>query len=228
MEWWDACTDPDAAALVAEHELRVFAGVDASTKRDSTAIVACSYDRKLKKVRLIWHRVFQPSPSQPLDFEGTVEASLRELARRFRLREVRYDPYQMQATAQRLTAAGVPMVEFPQSIPNLTESSTNLWELIKGTNLVVYPDADLRLAIQRAVAVETPRGWKITKTSASHKIDAVVALGMAALGAIGEASRPAPMILPPDQIASSPQCPQGIASPAHSNAAIFATEFGIS
>ena len=81
MSAGDACTDADAAALVAERELRVFAGVDASTKRDSTAIVACSYDRKLKKVRLIWHRVFlQPSPSQPLDFEGTVEASLRQLA----------------------------------------------------------------------------------------------------------------------------------------------------
>ncbi len=67
--------DADAAALVAEHELRVFAGVDASTKRDSTAIVACSYDRKLKKVRLVGLRV-SASPSQPLDFEGTVKASL--------------------------------------------------------------------------------------------------------------------------------------------------------
>jgi phage terminase large subunit-like protein len=104
----------------------------------------------------------------------------------------------MQAVAQRLTAAGVPMVEFPQSIPNLTESSTNLWELIKGANLVVYPDSDLRLVVQRAVAVETPRGWKISKTSASHKIDAVVALGMAALGAIGDASRSAPFILSPE------------------------------
>jgi hypothetical protein len=175
----------------------ICASLPGSTPRPSATARRswCSYDRKLKKVRLVWHRVFQPSPTHPLDFEGTVETSLHHLSRRFRLREVRFDPYQMQAVAQRLTAAGIPMVEFPQSIPNLTESSTNLWELIKGANLIVYPDAELRLAVQRAVAVETPRGWKISKTAASHKIDAVVALGMAALGAIGEASRSGPFIL---------------------------------
>jgi phage terminase large subunit-like protein len=195
MEWWDACVDEGAAPELADHGLRVYAGVDASVKRDSTAIVVCCYDRSAKKVRLVWHRVFQPSPEQPLDFEATVEATLLQLAHRFRLREVRYDPYQMQAVAQRLMAAHVPMVEFPQSVPNLTEASTNLWELIKGANLVVYRDADLRLAVQRAVAVETPRGWKISKASQSHKIDVVVALGMAALGAVQEASHAAPLIL---------------------------------
>jgi hypothetical protein len=46
------------------------------------------------------------------------------------------------------------MVEFPQSVPNLTESSTNLYEIIKGRNLVVYRDPDLRLAVSRAVALD--------------------------------------------------------------------------
>jgi len=85
----------------------------------------------------------------------------------------------------------VPMVEFAQSVPNLTEASTGLYELIKSRHLVVYPDADIRLAVSRAVAVETSRGWKISKQTASHKIDVVVALGMAALGAVqGGVSRP--------------------------------------
>jgi len=193
-EWWDACVDPEAKLLLSDSDLRVWAGVDASVKRDSTAIACCTYDRAAKKVRLVWHRIFQPSPEAPLDFEATVEATLLQLAHRFRLREVRYDPYQMQATAQRLLARHVPMVEFPQSVPNLTEASTNLYELIKGANLVAYPDADVRLAVRRAVAVETPRGWKISKAVQSHKIDVVVALGMAALGAVQEASRPAPFI----------------------------------
>jgi hypothetical protein len=35
----------------------------------------------------------------------------------------------------------------------LTEASNNLYELIKGRNLTVYPDDDMRLAISRAVAV---------------------------------------------------------------------------
>jgi hypothetical protein len=96
----------------------------------------------------------------------------------------RYDPYQLVAVAQRLTAAGLPMMEFPQSVPNLTESSTNLYEAIKGCNLRVYPDDEIRLAVSRAVALETSRGWRIAKEKQSHKIDVVVALAMAALGAV--------------------------------------------
>jgi phage terminase large subunit-like protein len=128
--------------------------------------------------------VFQPSPDQPLDFEATIEATLLDLHRRFNVRKVLFDPYQMAATAQRLTRAGMRIEEFPQTSGNLTIASQNLYELIQGRNLAVYPDAALRLAISRAVAVETSRGWRITKEKASHKIDVVVALGMAAHAAV--------------------------------------------
>jgi len=37
------------------------------------------------------------------------------------------------------------MIELPQSVPNLTEASQNLYELIKGRNLVVYPDEQPRV-----------------------------------------------------------------------------------
>jgi phage terminase large subunit-like protein len=124
------------------------------------------------------------------DFEATIERTLLELQRRFYVREVRFDPYQMQSTAQRLTVAGLPMVEFPQSVPNLTEASTNLYEIVKGRNLIVYPDADIRLAMSRAVALETTRGWRIAKEKQSHKIDVVVALAQAALGAVQQGQVP--------------------------------------
>jgi phage terminase large subunit-like protein len=87
-------------------------------------------------------------------------------------------------TAQRLQRRGVPMVEFPQSVPNITAASQNLYELIKSQGIVGYADADIRLALQRAVAVEGARGWKIDKSKGSHKIDVVIALGMAALAAV--------------------------------------------
>jgi hypothetical protein len=87
------------------------------------------------------------------------------------------------------------MVEFPQSVPNLTEASTNLYELIKGRNLEVYPDADIRLSISRAVAIETSRGWRIAKEKQGHKIDVVVALSQAALGATQSGQHPDPAIL---------------------------------
>jgi hypothetical protein len=34
------------------------------------------------------------------------------------------------------------------------------------------------------VAIETARGWRITKEKTSHKIDVVIALAQAALGAV--------------------------------------------
>jgi len=118
--------------------------------------------------------------------------------RAFQVRECRFDPYQMQASAQRLLAHGVPMVEFPQTTGNLTEASSNLYELVKFTNLVLYRDEVMRVAVQRSVAIESPRGWRIAKEKASHKIDVVVALAQAALGAVSEASEPAPLNITDD------------------------------
>jgi hypothetical protein len=97
---------------------------------------------------------------------------------------VHFDPYQMAAVAQRLQQAGVPMREYPQTVGNLTEIGSNLFELIKARGIIAYPDHDLRLAISRAVAVETSRGWRIAKEKAAHKIDVVVALAMAAHAAV--------------------------------------------
>jgi len=76
------------------------------------------------------------------------------------------------------------MMEFPQTVPNLTAASSNLFDLIKGGNLISYPDTELRLALSRTVALETSRGWRIAKKNTSHKIDVVVALAMAALAAV--------------------------------------------
>lgn len=194
MDWWDACVNPKITPLVADKRLPVWAGIDAAIKHDSAAIVATTWDYLSKRVRLIYHRVFQPTPEHPLDLEETLEAAALELNDRFNLKEVRYDPYQFHRSAVTLSKAGVPMVEFPQSLPNLTAASQNLYELIKGANLMVYPDPAMRLSVQRAVALETSRGWRITKEKSAHKIDVVVALAQAALGAVEVgAKKPKPL-----------------------------------
>ena len=123
-------------------------------------------------------------PDEPLDFEKTIEAAVLELRKRFNVRACLYDPWQMTGSAQRLSRAGVKMQEFPQSPGNMTEASQHLYELVRGRNLITYPDADIRLAISRAVAVETPRGMRIAKDKQTHKIDVVIALAMAALAAV--------------------------------------------
>jgi hypothetical protein len=184
MAAWDQCVHPGLTPLHTVQHLPIWMGVDASTKHDSTAIVACSFDKKAQAVRLVAHRIFQPSPDEPIDFETTVEATLLDLKRRLRVRKVYYDPFQMVASAQRLTKAGLKLEEFPQTVPNLTAATQNLFDLIAARTLITYPDAQIRLAVSRALAVENTRGWRIAKNKVSHKIEVVVALALAAFGAV--------------------------------------------
>jgi phage terminase large subunit-like protein len=61
-----------------------------------------------------------------LDFEATIESTLLDLDKRFRVIKVLFDPWQLQSVAQRLRARGLNVVEFPQSPGNLTIASQNL------------------------------------------------------------------------------------------------------
>ncbi len=184
LEWWDACTDPNVRPVVAHHDLPVWVGIDASVKRDASAIVAVTWDGETRRVRLVAHAVFRPTPEEPIDFEDQIEATVSDFAKRFRVEQAWYDPFQMVASAQRLAKAGLPLEEFPQSVPNLTAASQNLYDLIKGRNLIAYPDAEIRTAVSHAVAIEGTRGWRIAKEKARHKIDVVVALAMACLACV--------------------------------------------
>lgn len=184
LEWWDACVDPEIRPVVAHQKLPVWVGIDASVKRDASAIVAVTWDGETRRVRLVAHSIFHPTPEEPIDFEDQIEATVSDLAERFRVEVVWYDPYQMVASAQRLVKAGLPMEEFPQSVPNLTAASQNLYDLVKGRNLAAYPDAEIRTAVGQAVAIEGVRGWRIAKEKARHKIDVVVALAMACLACV--------------------------------------------
>ena len=184
LAWYDACVDPDLRPLTADKACPVWVGIDASVKRDSTAIVAVTWDDKAKKVRLVWHRIFVPRKSDPIDFEEMIEETILDLRKRFLVRRVHFDPYQMAASSQRLRRLGVQIFEYPQSVPNLTRSSQCVYELIKSQGIVLYPDDDIRLAVQRSVAVASTRGWRIAKDKTCHKIDVVVALGMACVAAV--------------------------------------------
>jgi phage terminase large subunit-like protein len=188
LAWWDACTT--TCPVVADRSLPVWVAVDASVKRDSTAIAVFTWDRDTKRARLVWHRIFHPSLGDPINFERDVEATILDLHRRFKVKSVRYDPYQMAASAQRLIKLGVRMEEYPQTVGNLTAASQNLYELIKSQGIAVYRDDEIRLAVQRAVAVETTRGWRIAKAVNSAKIDIVVAMAMAALACVSKGESP--------------------------------------
>ena len=204
---WDACVDTDLGRVVNDRSLPVWAAIDASVKHDLTAVVAVTFDRQTQKVRLVAHSVFQPSAKEHMDFETTIEPVLLDLQRRFHVVKVLADPYQMMNSIQRLARAGLPIEEYPQSSPNLTAASQNLYELVTGRNLALYPDAGMRLAVSRAVAIESPRGWRIAKEKQSHKVDVVVALAMACHAAVQDQAN-APVIISDDllhRLASLPK-----------------------
>ena len=181
---WDRCVNPSATPVLSDKGLPIFVGVDASIKHDSTAIVAVTWDQQAQKVRLVAHRVFQPSPVDELNFEECIENTLVDLNRRFRIVKILCDPWQMSAITQRLLRQGLFVEEFAQSAGNLIIASQNLFELIEGRNLVLYPDAGMRLAVSRTIAIERARGWHIVKEKQTAKVDVVIALSMAALAAV--------------------------------------------
>jgi len=184
-EVWNACVDPDHRPLVApDKSIILDLGVDASIRHDQASVVGVTYRDFERQVVLAKHRIFKPSPSDPLDLEDTLEATILEWWKNYTVRAVYYDPYQFHRSATTLLKIGVPMIEYPQSPSNLTRMGQNLYELLTHKNLVLYPDDELKIAATRAVAIESTRGWRIAKEKSADKIDPLIALAHAAIGAI--------------------------------------------
>jgi hypothetical protein len=180
---WDPCVDPARSPLFAsDHSRRLFVGVDAAQKHDTAAVVAVYWENQ--KLVLATHRIWKPTPTDPLDLEATIETYLRELHTRFRIGAIACDPWQMARSIATLKHAGLPIRELPQTTGSTTAFGQALFDALKGRNLVMYPDAELRQQALNTVAIESTRGWRIAKEKSSRKIDAIVALAMAVLAAV--------------------------------------------
>ena len=193
IDWWDeAAKAYEGPAEVWEnHPMRFFPitiAVDAGIKRDSTAMVAVAYDAKRNKVGIIYHRIWTPSPGNPVDIDSTVEAELRRIAaeHKFIISSVVYDPTQLIATMERLNREGIPTRSFDQTVPNMIAASGELYNRLKSRRLEAYEDADMRRHIQMSVAESTARGFRIVKSRVSkrHHIDGAIALAMAVYEAV--------------------------------------------
>jgi phage terminase large subunit-like protein len=181
MEKWDSCIDPTHRPLLPGKKRQLFLGVDVSVSHDSTAVVAVYKENE--RVFLAKSKKWQPSIFNKMDLEETVELYIKELSKEYRIKEVRYDPFQFHRSAMTLSKEGINMVEFPQTTDRLTYMSQNLFDLIQEKRIVLYDDNDMRKHAEKAIAQETPRGWRIVKKKTSHKIDLIIALGMATIAA---------------------------------------------
>src|SRR5262249_26217193 len=143
---WDAVEDAHLRPILAAKGMACWVGADFSLKHDSSCLAVVTWDATLQKVRLVDLKIWEPSPDSPIDFGETFVKTLLDLRDRFTIRSVMYDPYQLAFAAQTCAAAGINMVELPQSEKNLTDATTSLFTLVKGKNFVTYPDERLRRA----------------------------------------------------------------------------------
>lgn len=178
----EACIDPNLRPALPSKSLKIIVGVDIGIKHDSTGIMAVT--KELNKIKLVNVKKFQGRPGKEVDLEEQVEGHIRKLNDDFNLVEVRYDPYQFKRSAQTLAKEGIKMVEYPQTLDRLTAMSQNLYDLIKGKNLILFKDHDLKKHLLNAQAKESTRGWRIVKRKTSKKIDLAISLAMASQGAV--------------------------------------------
>ena len=62
MSAWDNCVDLGLGHTPGNPTLPIWVGVDASTKHDSTAVVAVTWNKKSQQARLVTHRVSNHHP----------------------------------------------------------------------------------------------------------------------------------------------------------------------
>ena len=103
----------------------LFVGIDVGIKHDNAARVAVRWDDAGEKLILVSHRIWKPTPTQPLDLENTVEQDLRDLNDQCDVVEYLADPYQFHRSITTLQAAGLPIREFAQTRAQLYVDGAN-------------------------------------------------------------------------------------------------------
>ena len=204
IEWYDAAIESYvklfdselSADLWSKHPYKnapVFVAVDAGIKRDCTAVIGLTYDAEIGKCVQLFHKIWKPIKDDPLDLEDTLEPYLREIWGNYNIEEIVFDPSQLLQTKKRLEKDGIIMREIPQAGKDMVTASQNLFDLFRKKNYLTYPDDDIREHLRNAVAEQTSAGLRIVKDKSNRrmeekKVDAAVAMAMAAYAAVKSSS----------------------------------------
>lgn len=106
-------------------------------------------------------------------------AQVRELAARYRVEELVYEPWHFGQAAQELEREGMVVVQFPQTDARMVPASARLHAAIVERRLTLPADDELAQHAAAAIARHGRRGWRLDKAARSDNIDAIVALCMA-------------------------------------------------
>lgn len=173
-EWWDACAKE--SPQLRKNEPIIFA-IDAGVSNDCFALVGVS--KRQEHIHVRYCRVWYPPKGRKIDFAGP-EEEIRRLAKEYNVIEWAYDQFQLHDMATRLTKDGMGWFNvFSQSQPRMV-ADKHLFDIIRDRRISHPNIPDLNSHIKNADAETDKDRMRIVKRSENLKIDAAVALSMAA------------------------------------------------
>lgn len=163
----------------------VWMGVDLSLKHDSTG-VAWAWETEDGRIGVKAH-VISPRESaiaheyHPGGIDiGRVEELIVDLARRYNVRALVYDPRFMERSAQILSEEhGMVVAPINQSSVVMLRAYQSWYQAVQEGRIAHDGDRVLEKHVTSTAAVAAEGGWKIRKLRQSHRIDAHVAAVMA-------------------------------------------------
>jgi phage terminase large subunit-like protein len=181
---WDALAVP---GLRLRERQPVWVGWDASTARDSTAVVAVQWQelagtRRLAVTARTWERPRDAHGRLLEDWRVPVHEVLHyleELCRTYDVRAIAYDPRLITWVADELESQGYPLVEWPQYDSRMVPASVRLYELIRDGVIAHTGDPVLRRHLLDSRVKTLREGFRLTKDERKNPNDAAVALAMA-------------------------------------------------
>jgi len=206
MRAWDACAEAslDLDAFAAQP---CWIGLDLASKTDIAALVMVFQHPDVADAYVAFGKYYLPedtvsaagnsqyegwmrtgrltvTPGNVIDF-GWIEADLLEMASRFEVQAVAFDPFQATQLSTRMLAEGLPMIEVRPTVLNFSEPMKTLEALVLQKKLVHDGDPVLAWMASNVVAhLDVKDNIYPRKERAENKIDGIVALIMALSRAI--------------------------------------------
>lgn len=189
LTWWDGCLGPPIP-LVPGDNTPIVLGADAGVTGDCFAVVAMSRDPDKRGVdgqgagvMVRSANIWTPTPGKPVDFDE-VERMIVAFCKNHNVVQIAYDPYQLHDMMTRLMRQNVAWCNpFSQGGDRLVADS-QLYQLIVQRRIRhdgAWPVIREHLAnANKKVSATEDTRLRIVKKSETRKIDAVVAMSMAA------------------------------------------------
>lgn len=206
MRAWDACADTslDIDNFIGQP---CWIGLDLASKTDIAALILIFAHPEISDAYLTFGKYYLPedtvhgagnsqysgwmrtgrltvTPGNVIDFSW-IEADLLDMASRFAIQAVAFDPFQATQLSTRMLAEGLPMIEVRPTVLNFSEPMKILEALVLQKKLVHDGDPVLTWMASNVVAhLDVKDNIYPRKERPENKIDGIVALIMALSRAI--------------------------------------------